>query len=306
MPSCFKPWILLVWVIAMQEYVMTNKLEKLFKIISAPNSNNRVVNAFLDGEGKGVAINDKKDGQTALHAAVLEDNAGVVECLLQHNADKEGLDNHLWTPLMAAVLYKREKSLEVLLKYKAKTDMSYPTSGDAILSTAVSNGYTNIVKSLLNHGMDPKNVKSTTGLPMVHLAAMKGHVGTVEALLEHEAKSNKGRQTTSISEIANNMNAIQWAVDHGNVAVMRVLMKYDRDAENKIKNDLLYEDGSTLLLEAAQSGQLEVVKALVEEYGANVELKGDKNWNNTPLHFAREFARRDTAKYLEKKIKEKQ
>ncbi|KAI1698512.1 ankyrin repeats (3 copies) domain-containing protein [Ditylenchus destructor] len=170
MPSCFKPWVLLVWMVAMQDYVMANELETLFQIITVQQSNKtELVNTFLEGKGKGMDINEKnvkKEGQTALHAAVLEDDAGVVECLLKHNADIEALDDHQRTPLMTAVLYKREKSVKVLLKHNAKTDRI------------------------------------------------------------HEANANKGL-TPSIREIANGLNAKQWAHDHGNDAVMKVLMKYD-------------------------------------------------------------------------------
>ncbi|KAI1708604.1 ankyrin repeats (3 copies) domain-containing protein [Ditylenchus destructor] len=243
---------------------------------------------FLKGEGKGVDINEKIDGETALHVAVLKrDDADVVECLLKHKADKDAMDDYGRTPLMIAV---------------------------------TQNGHTNIVKLLLNHGVDYVNARSFTGLPMLHFAAMSGNAGMIEALLEYEAKTNK---TPSINTPARYQRAmwvigfpVQWAVYDGRVEAVKVLLKYDHDALKKIKQDEFYEDGSTLLLLAAVMGQVEVVKVLVEKYGANVELKGKPPvgktsvWNNTPVKIAEGTKNsprhKETVQYLEGKIKEKQ
>ncbi|KAI1706040.1 ankyrin repeats (3 copies) domain-containing protein [Ditylenchus destructor] len=302
--------LVLVLVVAMilQGFVASDELHELFDIIEDASKTHHDLNNFLEGEGKGVDINGKIAGQTVLNFAVFErDDADIVECLLQHKADKDALNNNGSTPLMIAVLYNRENSAEVLLKHKARTDLKY-TGMDTVLGTAVSSGFTNIVKSLINHGVDPSVKSSVTGFPMVHTAARMGQADTLKALLEHEAKlevnKDKTNKTPSISETARNMNAIQWAVDQGKVEAVKVLLKYDHDALKKIQNDELYGDGSTLLLLAAVRGHLDVVKELVEKYGANVELKGKLKWNKTPVDVAKD-GRSDIQTYLVEKIKEK-
>ena len=56
------------------------------------------------------------------------------------------------------------------------------------------------------------------------------------------------------------------------------------------------KDGRTLLHIACEKGNFEIVKYLVEEYGATMEAKD--RFNNTPLHLACKKGHLDVVKYL--------
>uniref|UniRef100_A0A915JSY2 Uncharacterized protein n=1 Tax=Romanomermis culicivorax TaxID=13658 RepID=A0A915JSY2_ROMCU len=83
--------------------------------------------------GKGIAPNtkivtkrygDSKNVQQALHIACTKDYRALAYLLLQFGADVNALDSDNCTPLMNAVINNNMQLVELLLYYKARTDIS--------------------------------------------------------------------------------------------------------------------------------------------------------------------------------------
>jgi ankyrin repeat protein len=105
----------------------------------------------------------------------------------------------------------------------------------------------NLAAKLTPQQIDKTNAKGNNALM---IAAAKGNVAVVEALIEQKADIN----------IANNdgKNALMFAAQIGNVAVVKMLL--DKGANI----NALTDDGSTALTFAAQIGKGEVVKMLLD------------------------------------------
>lgn len=104
-----------------------------------------------------------KDGRTALHFAVLNNQADLVRILLENGA-KTNVKEH-------------------------SSETGFNGWGWYPLHLALRNGNNEIVKLLVKHGADINQVMDNGQAP-IHLAAVNGDIGTVKFLINQKAKLN--------------------------------------------------------------------------------------------------------------------
>lgn len=129
------------------------------------------------------------EGETALH---LSARRGSVECtkiLLQAGADPNEFTNEETTPLFIAVENKHADIVQLLLKHGANINGSHSCSGWNALHQASYEASTEIMKLLLEQGVD-KESKDDFGITPLFIAAQYGKLESVKLLLSYGANVN--------------------------------------------------------------------------------------------------------------------
>jgi ankyrin repeat protein len=153
---------------------------------------------------------------------------------------------------------------------KPRSDSNEPPAyeGFTPLHMAVFTGNTEAARRLLTGGADV-NPRFNSGATPMELATAAGRLDMVKLLFEH------GGGFTSLEGHC----ALAAAVDGGNLEVVRFML------DNGVDINGLYKDGETALHHAAEQAKTEFVKLLLE-YGADVEIKGGRYDQHTPLFSA--------------------
>ncbi|XP_047084346.1 ankyrin-1-like [Lolium rigidum] len=134
---------------------------------------------LLLSEGNPADIMLEDHGGTPLHAAASGGHDEAMKILLEHGADPNRLMGHNITPLMLACCRNSLKCMKLLIEAGADVNGSY--CGPTSLTQAVKNGFTDIVKFLLEAGADPNDPGEDGEIP-IQLAAKRGDRGLVEVL----------------------------------------------------------------------------------------------------------------------------
>ena len=163
----------------------------------------------------------------------------------------------------------KNNSKEVKKLLEKNPDLKQEVTGGPALYNASENGYLEIVKILINAGVDV-NLPVENGLTPLHISSHKGHVKVVEALIEAGADPN--------SASTDGKTPLHFASLKGHVEVVEALITTKADP-NSAKTD-----GKTPLHIASLKGHVEVVEALIEA-GAKVDSKISDD-GITPLHIA--------------------
>ncbi|MEW6545104.1 MAG: ankyrin repeat domain-containing protein [Nitrospirota bacterium] len=188
-----------------------------------------------------------------------------------------------------------------------------PRPTGAQLVAAVTDGNIERVRTLLDHGADVE-ADDGYGRKPLNVASRQGQTDIVRLLLDHGAKVNERRSSTGDSgppplcdaTSAGHVEVVRLLLDRGaqirgesvcgniNTEVMSLLLDRGLNANQR---DAF---GSTLLMEASRSGNLEVAKVLLNR-GADVNLKDSQagiggGW--TPLHAAAAAGHLDVAALL--------
>ncbi|WP_265025522.1 ankyrin repeat domain-containing protein [Wolbachia endosymbiont (group A) of Bibio marci] len=248
----------------------TNQQKETPLHFAAQRNHAEIVKDLLD---KGANVNAvDKDGKTPLKLAaneeiqtLLENTAKLLEAaregnieevnsLISKGANVNAEDNNEQTPLHQAAAYGRKEAVEVLLNNGANVN-AVDEHHSTPLHRAAENGHKEVVEALLKvNGIDVNAQDKYEGTPL-HFAAKMGHAEIVKDLLDKGASVN--------------------ITDRNGKTPFKL-------AANKEIQTLL-ENTAELLEAAAEKGHEEEVQALLEK-GANVNAT-DQN-GNTPLHLA--------------------
>ncbi len=189
------------------------------------------LNAIRNRDIKGVIRVMKRHGYTNLHLAVIECEINKIRRLLERGADPNAENEAKMTPLHEAAEYCPE-AIPILLKY----------------------------------GADPY-AREEGGLTPLHIAALRGSVEAVKALMLHTVNIRDNKNRTPL----------HLALEYEHCDAALPLLQHGADI------DAIDDDGRTPLHLAAGAGCIEVVKLLLQ-HGANINVKDNKN--NTVLHYA--------------------
>ncbi|KAJ1266212.1 hypothetical protein BS78_08G133600 [Paspalum vaginatum] len=128
---------------------------------------------------KGVDVDQLSSRGAPLHLAAATANDMVIKVLLEHGADPNKFFHNIF-PLMVACSAQSLKCMKLLVEAGADVNYICP-SGPSILTAAVDQGLTDIVKFLLDSGADP-NLADKDGAFPIMVAAAKENRELVEIL----------------------------------------------------------------------------------------------------------------------------
>ena len=181
------------------------------------------------------------DGATPLHWAVHLDDAAVVELLLRAGARVNVANDLGITPVYVSCTNRNGALTERLLAGGADPGAVLP-NGETVLMNCARTGSTRGVRALLAKGADPNAKESTHDQTALMWAAAQRHPEAVAALLKAGAslaQRTRTYQQTVTSEVT-------------------------QRAGREELNYVVPRGGSTALLFAARSGDVESVRLLVE------------------------------------------
>ena len=144
---------------------------------------------------------------------------------------------------------------------------------DSPLIVAVeSQGHTSIVKSLLEGGAKV-DVRNSSGMTGLMIAARKGDSDTLCLLLKHKAQvdlqDNSG------------YSALMWASENGYTDIVKIIL------DNKSNVNLYKSDGKSALMLASENGHIQVVKLLLSENGTEIDMEDGKGQTALKLAHAK-------------------
>ena len=187
------------------------------------------------------------DGATALHWAAHWDDLQTAELLIRAGASVNAANDLGVTPFSLACLNGSALMVGKLLA--AGANANTVSSGEPVLMTAARSGSAEVVKALLARGADVNAKDATRGQTALMWAVAQRHPAVVRTLIEVgadvHARSLVSRQV------------VQRGSRYGGV------ISRERAASERAVTELV-EGGSTPLLFAARSGDLESAQLLVD------------------------------------------
>lgn len=250
---------------------------KKIKLNIESNGKTAVDNAVLSGNLVAVKMLIKKDAKTArrkktLYLAAEHGHTKIVQYLIEHGADVNGKWNEE-TALVPAIKNGHSDIIRFLLKNGACTDSEIHEDNHTIkknaLRLAIEANQIESVRALLDHETEQntKPIGKTESIRALHVAASRGHLKIVEALLveygievdiAYYDDGNAG-ETALIKAVKNNRPKI-----------VEFLLQKGADIRSPFE-----KNGENILHLAIKEGHSEVVELLVKheisKYGLSDE-----------------------------------
>lgn len=155
-------------------------------------------------------------GYSLLMIAILKNmnnNLSLIKLLLSYNADPNLETLTRYTPLYVAIWFGKKDIVLTLLAYKANLNKNYRDKiGNTLLHTAVTYGYWEITKLLLDQGFNLNDLNQKLQTPLC-IAVIKKNPDIIELLLEYNAdllinNNNPDNLTTKMNGRSNNPEII--------------------------------------------------------------------------------------------------
>lgn len=227
-----------------------------------------VVSALLEAGADPALLN--RNGVSPLFLAVQNGNASIVESLLDAGADPNTLAESGETILMTAAYTGKPEVVQLLLESGALIDARDPDFQQTALMIAVREGQTAVVDMLLRHGTEVDARTRVGGIPP-YLPPCKGTgCGSEGVGINRSGVPHRGER----HDAKGGMTALLYAARDGRVEEARLLLENGADVELAEANEI------TPLLMATLNNQLDVANLLLD-YGANVNV--DDFYGRSPL-----------------------
>jgi len=212
-------------------------------------------------------------------------------------------DEKIEVPLIQAIKNKHLETAEIILKYSTSDVVCKPeTRSDGFqyypLHVAMMQRADSIVEFLLNNGANSiQKSGKEQALPMFHAAQFKMRDDLAELLVE-KALSNLNEQEQA--ELLNNaavqgQTILYFAVQHSGLRFVQKLI------EKGANVSVTTEKGQNLLSSACLTGNIDVVKYLIEEKGFEAKGTGKEYYTDEgypPLHSAAKGGHLAIVQYL--------
>eukprot|EP00928_Gymnodinium_smaydae_P011624 TRINITY_DN14267_c0_g2_i1.p1 TRINITY_DN14267_c0_g2~~TRINITY_DN14267_c0_g2_i1.p1 ORF type:complete len:695 (-),score=74.40 TRINITY_DN14267_c0_g2_i1:149-2233(-) len=207
---------------------VTGRRRRTLSHILALHSRVHALNDMLDMTGDAHLNAQDCHGQTPLSVATEHGSLASVTFLLTRRACPDIPSSSGLTPLHYGSMHGNWGVTELLLMHSADVNARGHWDagrGHTPLSLAVYHGNAEIVRELLKHLADPEI--EIDGLPLLHLAAKRGHPEVTVALLATRVSPDR-REATTLGR-----TALMYAAKNGFVAVCSILLWAKSDADAK-------------------------------------------------------------------------
>ncbi|KIW68199.1 hypothetical protein PV04_04160 [Phialophora macrospora] len=229
---------------------------------------------LLIGKGAKVHARDRS-GDTVLLSAASNGMVRLVELLLdEHKTDIEirntgTNDRKGFTPLMMAVYFGHLETAKSLLNRQANREV-VDEAGNPLLHIAIGKGHLEMIKLLVEHGVQVATSDTKSGDTPLHCAIRNGSIDVGKYVMEKaraliNALNNKNETPLFLAARMKMLDMIEPLIKHG--AIINARNEY----------------GYTPLHAAVLAKDMEMVGALLKE-GAKVGIPN--NAGQTPLHSA--------------------
>lgn len=249
-------------------------------------------------------------GQTVLHTAVLNAQVETTKYLLSIGLSPDELDNQGNAPVHYAA---KEGNLHLvkLLTWTGDYIPKENKEGLPPLAMAVKAGHATIVQYFLAYKNERIGFSEKLKAIQVAVEGDRNQCGVLQQFVRHDQKFineflkyQKGRsEYTKTAEVLNGIKldgsrldyARMWAIFEYTEELKAYISKH---VESGVDIDAKDAKGYTCLQEAAEDGNLSVMKCLVEVANANVNSLTSDDKGYSPLHFAAKSKNEAMAKYL--------
>mmetsp|Transcript_8240 Transcript_8240/g.13333 ORF Transcript_8240/g.13333 Transcript_8240/m.13333 type:complete len:1154 (+) Transcript_8240:593-4054(+) len=147
--------------------------------------------SLLLGFSHHLADDCDKDGNCALHLAIMEESASLVELLIQYRANVNIINKNNLSALHLAVQLRRQDVIKQLLQQNAYPGV-WDGKGRCPVHLAALMNDADLVEALVSNCSDPGHIDLRTedGYTAVMLSAINGDADTVKVLVSHGADLN--------------------------------------------------------------------------------------------------------------------
>jgi hypothetical protein len=162
------------------------------------------------------------DGITPLHAAVETGNFEIIQYLLNNRAKVNIRDHKKRTPLMMMDEDASTETIDLLIRYGVKVDLTDKAGNTALHHLAVYGGRDELIRFLITHGIDV-NAVNKRGQTALMIAAENESASNVSALLESGADVNRADRSgkTALDICGDDVEVRQLLASFGAVGRLR-------------------------------------------------------------------------------------
>ena len=176
--------------------------------------------------------------------AIKQDNAAVIQNLLQRGFDPNTVDPNGQTGLFIALREPSLNSAEVLIDWPKIDVNALNSKGESALMLAVLKDHQALAEKLIKKGADVNK----TGWTPLHYAATNGHLALISLLLENNAYID--------AESPNKTTPLMMAAMYGTAAAVKLLL--EEGADPQLKN----QQGLTAVQFAERGNRPDSVEAI--------------------------------------------
>lgn len=249
------------------------------------------------------------NGFTSLQIAVKKGHSGIVQALLDHTPDTiySKTDDGRTLSMIAAYeghihVLKMIHEMEVKFKQSIIDGAVEPVDkvGNSLLHYATWGGSIECVQFLVDSCHKDIRIRNLEGILPFQFASAGNHVEIVKYLLEvsSSSSSSSSSQTTSGAkrddtntesaplqqeESLSGVTSLHRAAAYNAIDTVKLLLQ-SSSGTAPVDVDCKTSNGSTALQLAAKHGYAELVKYLLEEGGAGLDVQNE--YGHTALHFA--------------------
>ena len=252
-------------------------------LFSAIQAGNAEMVEFLLKQGADPNIANANTNTALIKLTREREDLDILNLLVSYGADVNKTNSSKSTPLMYAINRNYMPTAVRLLELGAeclKPNDQIPPLTPILLAAGMN--HVGVLEGLLSRGADVNSVNSNGTSVLLMALNQKAYPGVLETLLKYGADIHKRDH--------NQTSALMKVIKNGNLHNMNVLLKAGA------KKDEVNSVGRGILYYAIESKSLEVLKAVADIEGIDINQKD--NYNTTPLIRAAQYGDVNMVKYL--------